>query len=235
MYRVITVPGIGEAPSMDGKPVGTLKYFTDALPANRFIGNHFNWTNSYGPVPVWNSPAYDKNLIAGTEALKNVIKASKEKVVLTGYSGGAHLASLAAVDSTNLAAIVLFSNPSRRTGDSIAPHYGITGQHGPFPIVPFYDVANPADVICCCPQNSPLRDFADLSGHFSLVDPISWGQEMYSATLSGKEQGAFPHAKLNDWLEALAYVRGYLFDGQHTRWYLNQLPVVAANVASRLA
>ncbi|SRR6266702_2552562 len=234
MYRVVTVPGIGEARSIDGKTVGTLKYFTDALPANRFFGNHFNWTNDYGPVPVWNGPAYDKNLAAGTQALKNVISGSKEKVVLVGYSGGAHLASLAAVGLTNLAAIVLFSNPSRASGDSLSPYFGITGQHSEFPEVPFFDTANPGDVICCCPPNSPLRDFADLSGHFSLVDPISWGQEMYAAILAGKDEGLFPHAKLDDWLSALAYARGYLFDGQHTRWYLKQLPAVAAIVAHRL-
>lgn len=235
MYRVITVPGIGEEVSTDGKPIGMLKLFYDALPANRFLGEHFNWRNTYGPVPVWNGPAYDQNLAAGVADLEVHIRNSPEPVVLVGYSGGAHVASLAAVGSENLAGIVLFSNPSRRVGDSTAPFYGITGQHADFPEVPLWDVANPLDVICCCPPDQPLRDFADISRGFSLSDPIAWGQAMYAAILTGKSQGAFQHAQLWDWWQAIGYARGYLFDGQHNKWYMPQMPVVAADVASRLA
>lgn len=235
MYRVITVPGIGEEVSPDGYPIGMLKLFYDALPSDRFLGDHFNWRNVYGPVPVWNGSAYDDNLAAGVTDLKTRIANSPEPVVLAGYSGGAHLASLAAVGAENLAGIVIVSGPSRRAGDSNSPFYGITGQHEPYPDVPFWDVANPADVICCCPPDQPLRDFADISRGFSLADPVAWGQAMYAAILGGKTQGAFRHAKLWDWWQAVAYARGYLFDGQHTQWYVPRMPEVAALVASRLA
>jgi pimeloyl-ACP methyl ester carboxylesterase len=233
-YTVVTVPGIGEPLALPGgKPNGLLKVFTDALPS-RFTSKQFDWRNQYGPVPVWNGHAYDENLEHGTESLVNFIQAQPTPVLLVGYSGGAGLASRAgALNPSNLAAIAMVSNPSRHRADSSAPWWGITGEHLPFG-VPLFDIANPADVICCCPENQPLRDFADLSSRFSLADPAAWGRDLLNKAIRGALTNSVVKASLWDWWFAIAYARGYLYDGQHTNWYIPRLPAFAGTVAAAL-
>lgn len=190
---------------------------TSKLPA-RFHPQHFNWRNQYGPLPEWNGGAYDENIEAARLDLIATANKSTRPVVLAGYSGGGHVVSIAAQGVDNLAGVAFISNPSRRAGDSSAPHHGITGQHVPF-TVPVFDLANPADVICCCPPDSPIRDFYDLTRMFALCGIESWGRQLYKAVLDGSLSNSVAGASLDDWWLALRHARGYLFDGQHTRWY----------------
>lgn len=216
-YTFITVPGIGEPASADGSVVGMWEGVTSKLPA-RFHAQHFNWRNTYGPVPEWNGEAYAGNIEAARVDLIATANASTRPVVLAGYSGGGHVVSLAAQGVTNLAAIATIANPSRRVGDSSAPYYGITGQHVPF-TVPVFDLANPADVICCCPDTSPLRDLYDLTQHFALAGVESWGRSLLKAAIDGSLTNSVAGATLSDWLAAIKLAQGYLSGKEHVRWY----------------
>lgn len=241
-YIVLTVPGIGE---QSGElPQGMLANLTRALP-RRFVSHQHNWHNTYGPVPVWDGASYARNVEAAVTALTNAVNAylrnTHYAVILVGYSGGAHVASMALTrlaaqgrTSRELPAAVMVSNPSRRLGDSAGPpsRWGITGQHGSFPQgMKLFDVSNPVDVICNCPAPPfPLRGFSDLSGHFSLADPVSWGRQLLETAQRGQLQNAWRLSSLSAWWDATALGRGYLFDGQHTTWYVPRLPAVAAQL-----
>lgn len=231
-YVIITSPGIGEPQSLDGKPIGLLKAITDHLPT-RFEKKHFNWRNQFGPVPVWNGTAYNDNLEGATDALVQLVEAQTKPVILAGYSGGAHVVSrAAAANPSGLAGVVTVANPQRRAGDSEAPFWGITGAHVPFS-VPLLDLANPADVIPCCPPTNPLRDFYDLAQRFSLADPKAWGKDVLKKASLGLLTNSVREAKPWDWWLAFCYARGYLWDGQHTTWYVERAAPFAATIASQ--
>ncbi|AEV52273.1 hypothetical protein [Nocardia phage NBR1] len=248
--RVITVPGIGELATP--LPSGMLKNITDHLDPLDFALEQFNWQNEYGPVPVWNGRDYQSNLDqAVSDLCARLITVGIEvghRVVPMGYSGGAHVLSLAlerlerAGTPIPMPAIVMVSNPSRRADDptmfpGIPGRYGITGQHGRFPMgAALIDVSNPADVICSCPPPPhPLRGFADISRHFSLADPVRWGVETLETAKRGQFQNAWRLSSLPSWWDAVALARGYLFDGQHTNWYVPRLAAVADRLKMELS
>lgn len=244
-YLVITVPGIGE--QANAQPWGMLKNLTDKLPSPKFRAEQFNWQNSYGPVPVWDSQSYDRNIAAATTALVKHLTylaytaSADTSLVLAGYSGGAQVASMAMTqigDANNtvvldkLDAIVMVANPLRRHTDSAISkdlRYGLAGQHGGFPLGPrLFDLANPQDCICATPPPPhPLRSFKDLSEHFSLVDPVDWGVQTAQAVSTGTWQNGYKFSSLPAWWDAAALMRGYLWDGQHTTWYLPHFAALA--------
>lgn len=234
-YYVVTVGGIGEQHTEE--PSGMLKYVTDHLDPMKFICRQFNWQNSYGPVPVWNSAAYEDNMAAAANRLAaHLISLSIEqghRVVPMGYSGGAHVLSTAlemlqrAGTPIDIPAAVMLSNPVRNQWDNTliaAPpgRYGVAGQHGLFPAgIDVIDLGNPKDVICSCPPPPhPVRAFGDLTRHFSLADPVRWGQQLLSHAEQGRWQNGWMLSSLPSWFDAVALARGYLFDGQHTTWYI---------------
>lgn len=241
-YLVITVPGIGEQASE--QPWGMLKNLTDKLPAPKYTAVQFNWQNSYGPVPVWDSQSYDRNIAAATAALVAYLATAAtagHRIVLAGYSGGAQVASMALTQlrdigntfvMDHLAAIVMVANPLRRHTDSAISQdvrYGLAGLRGDFPPgVRLFDLANPRDCICATPPPPhPLRSFKDLSEHFSLVDPVDWGVETAQAVSTGTWQNGYKFSSLPAWWDAAALMRGYLWDGQHTTWYLPHFAALA--------
>lgn len=223
-WNVITVPGIGEASNVT--PIGLLSLLCNHLPAN-YTAQQFNWRNQYGPVPVWNGTAYDTNVKAAEADLMALI-AARENVILCGYSGGAAVVSrvLARLSTTNkVKGAIIVANPLRAEGDSAAPGFGVSGQHKPFAAgLKFIDIANPQDVIPCCPPstNFPVRQFAQLTDHFSLAEPRPWGEELFRDIQQGA-LGNAPGNSLHDWWLAFAYLRGYLYDGQHTKWYESKM------------
>ena len=223
-YSVVTVPGIGEASNVT--PIGLLSFLTNQLPSN-FAVQQFNWRNQYGPVPVWNGDAYAKNVKAAEGDLMNLI-AARENVILCGYSGGAAVVSrvLARLSTTNkVKGAILVANPLRAATDSAAPGFGVSGEHRPFAAdLKFIDIANPQDIIPCCPpaQNFPVRQFAELTEHFSLAEPRPWGEELFRDIQQGALTGVVG-VPLHDWWLAFSYMRGYLYDGQHSKWYVPKM------------
>lgn len=225
-YDFITIPGIGEVASTDGDPVGMLKYLTDELPS-RFHCQHFNWRNSYGPVPSLNGPAYEVNIESARVELRSIVEDASRPVILCGYSGGADIASQVAAEMS--LPLVAVANPRRKSGDSAAPYTGIIEERDDN-AAEIFDLANPADVICCCPPDPyPLRDFYELTKNFALNEPLEWGQQL----LIGVQQRAFNPLStypLGDWQSALGYVLGYMDGSQHRDWYPQYLPALAADV-----
>lgn len=229
-YTVITVPGIGEASSVTGETVGMLKYLTDEL-ESRFTSIHFNWRNAYGPVPSWNGPAYEVNVEQAKVELRDLVSRQTDPVVLAGYSGGADVASQVAAELS--LPLIAVANPRRAAGDSAAPYFGIIEERADN-ANDIYDLANPADVICCCPPDPfPLRDFYELTKNFALSEPLEWGRQL----LLGVQQRAFAPASvfnLGAWQLALQYTLGYLDGSQHVDWYPPMIPALAASVNAGL-
>lgn len=225
-YTVITIPGIGEAASITGDPVGMMKIFADELPS-RFHCQHFNWRNSYGPVPSLNGPAYEVNVEGARVQLRSLVDDAPYPVILAGYSGGADVASQVAAEMS--LPLVAVANPRRAAGDSAAPYFGIIEERADN-AAEIFDLANPADVIPCCPPDPyPLRDFYELTKNFALSEPLEWGNQL----LLGVQQRAFAPAStfpLGDWQSALGYVLGYMDGTQHRDWYPQYLPALAADV-----
>ncbi|AFA72330.1 hypothetical protein GPOL_c12750 [Gordonia polyisoprenivorans VH2] len=125
-------------------------------------------------------------------------------------------------------AVVNIANPARRAGQSygLPSHgFGIDGQHAPWPTgVDVFEIANLVDGITSLPASSPWRQVADQIRTFSLGNPQVWFEHMV-AQLDGME---VTQASANWWdpsfwqgyAEAPAWLRGYLFDGQHQAAYL---------------
>ncbi|QUD15861.1 hypothetical protein [Nocardia phage KYD2] len=248
--RVITVPGIGELATP--MPSGMLKNVTDHLDPLGFQLEQFNWQNTYGPVPTWNGRDYDQNLNeAVTDLTNRIIHLGIElghRIVPMGYSGGAQVLSIVlerlarAGTPVDIPAAVMLSNPVRRADDptmvpGIPGRYGVAGAHAAFPAnMALVDLANPVDVICSCPPPPyPIRGFADLSRHFSLADPVRWGVQLVEQAKRGQFQNAWRLSSLPSWIDSVALARGYLYDGQHTTWYVGRGRAVADRLKMELA
>jgi len=247
-YLVITVPGIGEQSSPT--PWGMLANLTDHLPATKFASVQFNWQNTYGPVPSWDGAAYETNKSAAVSALvarvEKELDSQERSIVLVGYSGGAQVASEALAILANrhfedwallkrLPAAVMVANPVRLHTDSRVSkdvRYGLAGKHALFPPkTHLIDVANPRDGICATPPPPhPLRGFTDLSKRFSLMDPVTWGVETFQAVSTGQWQNGYNFSTAQAWWDAVALLRGYIYDGQHTSYYVPKLPAIAAQL-----
>lgn len=227
MRTIYAVPGIGEIQS--AKPRGILKEFCDGFPASSFVSEQFNYRNEYGPVPRPNGQAYDVNLVDAVRSLAQKIRDCPNRVVLTGHSAGAHVISIlleqmAAGQHKDLVidGVVLFANPLRAKSDSAAPGYGIAGQHGPWPkSIPVVDVANPADIICCCEEFSPMRGFADVTKSFSFTDSVGWATRFFMAAVTGKNQAWFNPRARGSFGRAIVGVQGYMGGVAHGSWYVS--------------
>lgn len=226
MYTVFTVPGIGEG--FSDLPAGMLSNLTRKLPTNRYRCRQFNYRNSYGPVGRGGTTSYDENLVDAVATLVEAIRRDPNPVILVGYSAGAHvvsllLAQLAAGKHPDLvvSGAVLVANPIRHRKDSFAPGWGIAGEHAPFPRTTWVlDVANPADIICCSEEFSPVRLFSDTSKHFSSRDPLGWAAK-YGAELAAGTAQAWWNPMVRGRLRRAAEgLRRYADGSAHQRWYI---------------
>jgi len=253
-YRVITCPGVGEAASPDGTPLGMFGVLAAQLPPARFEVHQFDWHNAYGPIPLQlgsiTAQSYAANISAGVSAVVREVQAAKaaypgQKIILAGYSGGAQLVSQAAPALVGLiAAVITIANPLRAAGDPMAPGAvgpippgsGAAGQHGYFPM-PHYDLANPVDPIPCCDPISPIRTFFGVTEYFSLLDPVAWAHGVYTELCSAAprvELASVLHSDVRAWLDAAVGINAFLFGGAHTDAYLTLLPGFARTIQTRL-
>lgn len=139
------------------------------------------WSASYGPVNAghdWQGASFREALEGGYRLLDQALSTlDDEDVVLAGYSGGAALiGNYLAYHGTgmlNLAAAALVADPFDPGNDD---SYGIAGRRKIENVADGRIIwkANPKDVICCCPADSPLRRLADVSTPMSLGDPNGW-------------------------------------------------------------
>lgn len=182
--------------------------------------------------------SYEVSRRAGAQALYDALEAlpSGTPVILSGYSQGAVIAGDVALEIVerelfqyNLVAVALIADGYRPEGAGLAlsgiplaEGYGIAGQR-PIPGVPVWWVSAWGDPISSLPAGNPLRTVADLVGWFSLRTPaeaVNWGAKMLDAVISGRLQDWWAPWKWAGWAGALAFARGYLFDGRHTADYI---------------
>lgn len=217
-----------------------LAYVTRNLD-ERFVIKDVPWLASYGLVPKPLGSSLDRGLRDGRELLLKMIRDDPNPVILLGYSGGAALAGNVAAEIGNgdhpgldIRAVGLIADPLRPYGfgpepDPMARTWGIAGSRRVFSrTFPVWWASDPADVIACCPEGSPLRTLSDQSAAFSLVDPLAWYGDLGERLRSSRWQET-----VKDWRNAPAVwrayskavdgVRGYL-GGDHTSYHRRFYP-----------
>ena len=231
MLSVYRVRGIGER--VDETQM--LANVTKLIDPKRFIIKDVRWSASYGSVPAPFGSSFDTSLREGRTLLLDMIRQDPNPVILLGYSGGSALAGNVADEIGTgkhpdlvLRGVGLISDPMRWPGNSeqpdLAPGWGIAGKRWihkwSFPV---WQLSDSADVITCCPANSPLRSIADQSAAFSLVDGKAWGWDLVQRLRQQRWQ-----ATNRDWRNlrevwaaysaAIDGAQGYLFGQQHTSY-----------------
>lgn len=231
MITVIKCNGVGERQG-DGNMLANV---TKLLDPKRFVVKELPYSVSYGPVPAPLGSSFDTSLREGRTLLLDMIRRDPNPVVLLGYSGGAALAGNVAAEigawkhpDLDVRATGLISDPLRPYGWGglgFGTGWGIAGSR----VIPgaarVWHMADPADVITCCPVNSPLRTFAAQSSAFSLVDPIAWGWDLIDKL---RHPWKWPGSAI-DWSDPLGTIarfkaarigaEGYLLRGSHTNYH----------------
>ncbi|MFC9555554.1 hypothetical protein ACFTWF_32485 [Rhodococcus sp. NPDC056960] len=233
MITVLRCRGIGE-PMGDGNMLANV---TKSLDTQRFRVVELPWSAQYGPVPAPLGSSFDNSLTSGRTMLLDYIRRDPNPVVLTGYSGGGALAGNVAAEiargehsELDVRGVGLISDPLRPADPwgSEEP-WGIAGSR---PIArvwfPVWHCADPADVITCCPPDSPLRTIADQSSAFALGDLRSWGWDLVNRLRTGRWQATIRDwrngpAVWNAYSQAIVGARGYL-TGDHTSYNLRCYP-----------
>lgn len=179
--------------------------------------------------------SFDAAMAGLYELLDRAIRNADDKVVLAGYSAGAAglgnlLARMPRYD--NVICVILVADPFQ-PGGSV---HGIAGSRQ----VPFYPVrwvSNPRDVICCCPADSPLRDFADITAAMSFGDVPGWGADLLDRLARDRWQhGAWlpnPIMEWRRWDRAIKDAAGYLGAGQVCQHTVYIWAGVGTSVAGR--
>lgn len=227
---VLSLPGTGFPDSAD--PITA--DFHSQLDSTLFEPQLVKYPATFGGA----QDSYEVSRVAGAAALYEALDAlpSGTPVILSGYSQGAVIAGDVAkeiVDKSmvqyNLIGVALIADGYRPQGVGIVPSgltmaegYGIAGQR-PILHIPAFWVSVWGDPISALPAGNPLRTVADLVGWYSLktpADAVNWGAKMLDAVVSGRLQDWWAPWNWAGWAGALAFARGYLFDGRHTTDYI---------------
>ncbi|WP_027500824.1 hypothetical protein [Rhodococcus sp. UNC363MFTsu5.1] len=233
MITVLCCRGIGE-PLQNTMLSGV----TRRLDPARFRAREVPWLAEYGPAPRPGGAAFEASLSRGKALLLNMINDDPYPVVLLGYSGGAALAGHVGAEigrglhpGLDVRGVGLVSDPFRSPlNGGPADSMGVAGARPVLARFPVWQVADPADVICCCPPDSPLRTFADQTAAFSLVDPGAWGMDLLDRARRTRWQpsGGFvwqdPLAPFRRAAQAVRDAEGYLFRGDHTGYGVRRAP-----------
>lgn len=171
----------------------------------------------------------------GLANLKALLETSPEPVILMGYSLGALVVSdyleqrAAGLPGPNIVAVINIANPSRWEHDSYglpSVGYGLDGQHGPWPMVPRYEIANPADMITSASKWSPWRRFAVVIRGLSFGNLGAWVPALLAGLDELKAQGLGSNWWKPEWWVAFAQAPGelwgYLYGGEHTTAYTDR-------------
>ncbi|KAA8890283.1 PE-PPE domain-containing protein [Nocardia colli] len=201
--------------------------FAEALDPQRFVVRMVPYPADYG-----RHVAFADSVAAGRRALLEAIGATPNRVLLAGYSQGAGIAGDLAADigrglfpQLEVVACALIADPLRPAGRCLGKDpggYGVVGQRN-ITRIPTYWVAAEGDPITALPAGNPLRLIADLSAYFSLSSPeamVRWGQSIIETATGRQLQRWWSPQNWRSWGGAVAYARGYLFDGRHTEDYI---------------
>ncbi|APE37686.1 hypothetical protein BOX37_31325 [Nocardia mangyaensis] len=207
---------------------GVTETFIHALDTSIFTTRMVAYPAAYG-TPV----SYADSVAAGKRALLAAVDRSPNPVVLAGYSQGAAVAGDLAAEigrgahrGREVIACALIADPRRPAGhylgDTDPGGYGVVGER-PIDGIPTYWAAAPGDPITALPAGNPLRTIADLSAFFSFADAnaaVHWAHQMLNTASRNQLQRWWSLDNWRQWAGALAYARGYLFDGRHTDDYI---------------
>ncbi len=232
---ILMLPGTGYNA---GQPDPISADFLARFDSSQYEARVISYPASFGGT----EPSFEVSRTKGAEAVYDALDSLPEgtPVVLAGYSQGAVIMGDIARDINvhelaqyNVRACGLIADGYRPEGIGLVPPgdtqglaegYGIAGQR----LIPqsrfrTYWVSAWGDPIASLPAGNPLRTVADLVGWYSLRTPadiVTWGSKMLDAVVSGRLQDWWAPWKWAGWAGALAFARGYLFDGRHTADYI---------------
>lgn len=243
MISVLACRGIGEP--MQGNMCSAV---TRHLDPTRFRVREVPWPASYGVVPLPMGPAFDESLRTGRELLLRMIDEDPNPVLLLGYSGGAALAGNVAAEVAagkhprlEVVGCGLISDPFMPNWASPAPSiWGIAGHRTIHHQLPTFWAADPADAICCCPANSPLRTIADQTRAFSASNLLGWGVDLVGRLQRQEWQQVAINWRNRDEVRAIYRqaghdLDGYLRRGDHQSYALRTRPGTGVTYTTWLA
>lgn len=227
---VLALSGTGHPNGGDG----ITEAFLDELDGNMYIKKIIPYPATFGGSQA----PYASSRAAGRDAMHKAIKESNNAVLVVGYSQGAVIAgdvaneiafNRRADENSKIVGCALIADGLRPRGTTIpgmpmAEGWGIAGERRILgALFPTMWAANPGDPICALPEGSALRTIADLSEWFSIRSPedaAKWGAKMILKIAQGQMQPWWSPEHWRNWPGALAYARGYLWDGRHTDDYI---------------
>jgi len=226
--EVIWLPGTGFSTGPDI----ISSTFGAALDPYRFQFQSLRYPAAYGSAGM----SYAESVRIGKAAMVEAIRATPYRAVIGGYSQGAGIAGDLAAEigqgfwpDLDVVGCALIADPARPHGAGMpdwptASGYGITGER-PIEGVPTWWAANEGDPITALPSGNPLRSIADLSEYYSLRSPgdaIQWMERLADRARRNQWQRWWSIENWRSWGGAVAYARGYLFDGRHGFDYVNR-------------
>ncbi|MBF6085145.1 PE-PPE domain-containing protein [Nocardia cyriacigeorgica] len=242
MIDVFTLAGTGEQPNPAGGVYGMPSFVTAHLDPKRFHCTPIRYPASYGPAPWVLGVDYDRSVDIGLQELLRSIRATPNLAGVIGYSQGAAvitrlLNGIAAghYPDVELAFAAVIANPHHVPEEPWMP-YGISGRHPAWPTdVPTFSVANLHDPIPCCPADSPLRLFAEVTEKFSVREPYRWGVDLVERAIFHRNQFDFGDLGWHQALEAVDDALNYLVRGEHTNYATRRDPATGRTLCEDLA
>lgn len=231
---VLSLPGTGSPNGGDGITEDFHKHFD----SSRYDCRIVPYAAAFG---IGGNISFADSRVTGRTALLAVMDKLPEgtEVVLNGYSQGAVIAGDLAHEveaggvtpHVKIVAVALIADGLRPHGYGVVPPgqtlaegYGMMGERYLSGVrFPAFWVSAWGDGVCALPAGNPLRTVADLAGWFSIRTPeaaIKWGSKMLDTVTQGRLQVWWQPHKWARWNSAIAFVRGFLFDGRHTRDYV---------------
>lgn len=247
--------GIGESGPQDARTQvsGMLGEVTRHLDPYKFVPQWHPWQAEYGPVPRLGGASYDESIRRGIDSLVRAIRACPNDVLGLGYSAGATLWGRLLEEFEDgkhpdivakVKGVAFVAHPERRRGDSvgrIGDGFGVGGEwFGGPDHIPTLEVAAPEDVICCCPEDSPLRTLADQTSALSFLDIDGWARDLYDRLLTNRWQAVrmnwlHPVGTWRQYRRALDDAAGYLTRRDHVEYHLRIMPGETVTYTVKLA
>lgn len=227
--QVLLVPGTSETNLVDtdNTPNGLLKTVSDRLDQEKFFCKEVIYAAVYGTDGM----NYIQSRQTGIDMLIHETQTYDGPTIWIGYSQGAdsvgEASKLIPELGLNVIFIGLVADPARHPDQNvlIEPHpagsYGITGQRLVQASCPVWTAAATGDPICALPEGNPLRSVAD-GTKFMSSNFISWFLMTLKLCQESQAQRWWDLGNWKTWGGAIAYARGYLFDGRHTRAYVDE-------------
>lgn len=241
MIDVFTLAGTGEQPFPGGGVYGGPSFVTQNLDPERYRCAPIHYPASYGPVPYVFGVDYDRSVDVGLAELLAKIRATPNLAGVIGYSQGATVVTRllngiadGQYPDVELAFAALIANPHHVPEEPWMP-YGISGRHPAWPDIPIFEVANPRDPIPCCPPDSPLRLFAEVTEKFSFRDPYRWGVDLVELAIYHRNQFDFGDIGWHQALKAVDDALNYLVRGEHTMYATRRDPETGRTLCEELA